>query len=1078
MNNDQRVMRLFEQAVELGQSERVEFLDQKCSGDPQLRARLDLLISNLHESDGFLEQEVAASCVAPVDPSPNRGEALRAGELLCDRYRIRERIGSGGTGDVYRATDQRLERDVAIKSLNRAMLLSDEMRQRFDREVRSVAALSHASIVSLYDITDHDGIPLAIMEYVNGRTLREHADRGLSPRDALRIARDIAAGLDAAHQQGVMHRDIKPENVMVTSGGAAKVLDFGLARQETTVGDQSLTDTHQTPGTPPYMSPEQVLAGEIGCATDIFSLGTVLFETLTGSNPFRAPSAMETMQRISQRPIQSLAEMTDSLPDGLIALVTTMLDRRSDRRPSAALVFEQINELLSDSNLDLRVTDAATGQGSTLSQQELITPPTVEPPTNLPLRSVKLTGRNSELAELSERLRGGRIVTVLGAGGVGKTSLAYEAARQLRASFPGGVWLCELAPLRRRSGVLGVLAGVLDGNAGAINKFEEVVARLDGEPTLVLLDNCEHVIDAAAELTVRLSRQLPNLTLLTTSREALSVTGESVLRLEGLDLADAATLFAERASEQASFQEDSQLEDLVKQIVQELEGLPLAIELAVPKLGVMTLTELLEALDNQTVTLRAGRRSRKRQSAIEQTIAWSFDLLEPAEQETLLTLSVFAAWFTSEAAVEVSGIGPQAKVHLLRLVEQSVVARKESLGRSRYRLLEPIRQFCQARVSERLLKSIGERHARFYSSRAVVLGKGVSGYDEYECLEALNDEWPDLREAFAWGREHSRVEYAVDPLIALDRTAMFHLRTEVFHWLIAAEKVFGEQFATRADAYAVIANGHWIMGDANLAEASLDRSRSIEVTSQNSWVSFFLRGTQARYEEALKHAQEARELAEVNGEELELRWASNSLPVVLLTLVDPFDRRIEEVIANAKARLTEVQWPTGNAILHLAKGNVAKVRGQIAEAFQQRSRAIEIASGCGSRWIELIAKITIPDDADESLPPRRRLEKTLANLRALIDLNEKASLPIAMRSLVLSIIACQELEAAVRCSAAVELLRGMGEDSKLNVEYGPMIEKLRSQVGNERFAQLRKEGASLTPEDLVVISEDIIGSTK
>ena len=1085
MNRDQRAMQLFEQAVELAEGERAEFLDQVCAGDAELRAYVDSLIFDLRQSGGFLEQDPLSEHAAvegqednPLSALSSINEMLQPGDVLCNRYRIVERIGLGGMGSVYRATDVRLDRDVAIKALHQATLFNVEIRQRFEREIKSVAALSHPNIVTLYDIAEHDGVPLAVMEHVAGHTLREHTERGLSLHNALRIARDVAAGLDAAHQLSVMHRDIKPENIMVTPGGIAKVLDFGLARRATVAVGQSLTATDQAPGTPPYMSPEQVLAQELGCPTDIFSLGTVLFETLTGKNPFRAASAMETMQRISQYPAPNITDFASAFPEELAALITAMLDRQVECRPTARSVCDRLNSFLSLSDLDLQVGAAAIGRhDSTLMQRESVTPPVVEPPTNLPLRSAVLTGRSAELMKLSEVLASCRVVTVLGPGGVGKTSLAYEAARQSRGHFPGGVWLCELASLRNADGVLEVLAGVLEGNAGAVNKLEEVVGRLDGERTLVVFDNCEHVIDAVAELVDRLSRQLPCLTVLITSREALKIAGEYVLRLEGLQHSDAAALFVARAAEQSGYQDDSQFDDLVKRIVKQLEGLPLAIELTAPKLAVMTLSELLEELNNQSATLRTGRRTGDRQSAIEQTIAWSFNLLAPDEQETLLALSVFTSWFTSEAAIEVSGLGPTAKMHLLRLVEQSVVARKEDQGRSRYRLLEPIRQFCQARTSHDQLGVARERHARFYAARAVVLGRGVSGFDEIECYHALNSEWPDLREAIAWGRKQQIAEVAIAPIVALASTGICHLRLEVFEWLISAEQELGEAIEHHKDAHTTLAMGYWSMGKPEVAEEYLQLACDRQVTPLALWTKAIIRFGQARFAEAADLWEQFQELANKSGDDVDRRWAASANSVLVYSMNNSADPRIDKIIPEIRGQLSQLDWPTGEALFLATMANLAMMRDDRTNAMKYRDQSMQITRRCGNRFVEYFAKSLIDGAEQDSASERReRLETSLASLRSVIDSDGQLYVPMTARMVILAMIAFGELETAVRCSTIVESLRGFGGNDEFSHEYQPALKAVKSELGQERFEQLRQEGVSLTPADIVELGTKIVAS--
>ncbi len=1088
MNRDFRAMQIYERASLLAEPQLSEFLNQACAGDPELRSYVDSLLATEEQAADFLVQKAVPSALAMPSsagnsPSDSSYSVVKLpfveGTVLNQRYQISKKIGEGGMGSVYRARDLRLERDVAIKVLNHAACADAAMQRRFEREIKSVASLSHPHIVTLYDIAAHEGVPLAVMEFVAGKTLREIATNQVSIRMLLKIASDVASGLQAAHECGVMHRDIKPDNIIVASNGTAKVLDFGLARPEEPSAVQSLTTAHQAPGTPPYMSPEQVLAKEVGCATDIFSLGTLIFEMLAGQNPFRAGSALETMQRISQQAVPDITDFVDDLPAELVTLLTEMLQLRSEKRPLARQVKDRLREILLLPDMDGRLGSVGVvGPVSTLVQNDWVTPPTIEPPTNLPLRSPRLTGRNQELADIKRQLAGHSLVTVVGTGGVGKTSVAYEAARRVRSRFPGGVWLCELAPLRDQSGVLEVLAGVLDGNAGAINKFEQVVERLQGTPTLLILDNCEHVVDVVAELVERLSQQLPSLSILATSREPLKVSGERVLRLEGLPHADAAALFTQRAADYAGFQEDSRYEDLVKQVVEQLEGLPLAIELAAPKLAAMSLSELLEALDDQTATLQSGRRSQDRQSTINAAIAWSFDLLLPEEQRLLLALSVFTAWFTAKAATEVSGSGPVGKTQLIRLVEQSVVVRREDRGKSRYRLLEPIRQFCQSRLSQDERSSAQERHAYFYARRAEVLGRGVSGYDEIDCLHALNAEWPDLREAIAWGRQQKIAQLVVDPIVALARTAMWHLRLEVFQWLMAAEHQLKDVIVDRADANVVLAKGYWLTGNLGEADSYVERADNLAITPLTVWTKILIRGARAEFLEAAELWEQFEQLAEASGDEVERRWAGCAYSAFVLTMIDPSDPRIDERRAATAQCLSRLDWPTGQALLCAVAAQIAMLRGERAEALQHRDRAIEIARKCGNRFIEIFTRSSIIDTDHDSMSERwQQLSISVATLQSLLDSHGQLYVPMTVRSIILNMIAMEERETAVRCSAIVCSLQGLGDNDEYSSDYQPALENLRSELGAARFDQLREEGQSLTIEDIVGLANNILDGT-
>lgn len=1052
LTRNRRILQLFEQSIDLPVERRDAFLADSCDDDAQMRAEIEALLATQEQANEFLPvpQQIDNSTGVHVsdDTDVQRsqiGESRLSQEMfLAERYRILDTLGAGGMGEVYRAVDTRLDRNVAIKVLNRTGQRSTEVQRRFDREMKSVAALSHPNVVTLHDIGEHDNMQFAVMELVEGKTLRQLIAEGLQWETATSITHGIAMGLSAAHAQEIMHRDIKPENVIVSEDGLVKILDFGIARQETTLADQNLTG-ELVPGTIPYMSPEQAAGRELTCATDIFSLGTMLFEMLAGVNPFRAETALETLRNVGDAAPSSLTSFVADVPSGAIALVESMLRRNPAQRPSASEISEyctSINETSTSASVVSSV------------------------PTNVSLRPIDLTGRAREIEEIVSRLKDHPIVTIAGTGGVGKTSVATEVARRVLPQYPGGVWLCELAPVRDPNDVVEVLASVLDGNAGSMSGLEQIVGRLDGQPTALVFDNCEHVVDSVADLAAALSSRLPVLTILTTSRESLNVAGEYVIRLDGLDCtgtaSDAANLFVRRAASLTGFQDEPARRGLVEQIVTRLDGLPLAIELAAPRLAAMSLEELLDALSDQLSALRTGRRSQGRQATLEQAINWSFDLLAPDEQKMLLSLSVFAASFTADAAVEVCGCNAGGKMLLQRLVEQSVVVRTERNGLSRYRLLEPIRQYCHAKFDAESATTARQRHAHYNARRASDLGLGISGHNEIDAAEALNAEWPDLRQAVAWGRQNRIAEIAVDPIVALARTIMFQLRTEAYQWIIEAEQLFGDEITSRADVNWVIGNGFWVMGDPEKAELYLDRADAIELTPQSLLQRYFLRFSQKRFLESSDVFDQARELALQSGDEIESRWTALPLGTCPLTMADPHNPRIDVSLSASETYVSTLDWPTGKAWQALASGTVAMTRRQMEAAMEFRNEAIELAASCGNRWIELIARLVVSDAADPKTPPPARLGSALMNLQSLIDAGEETHYPLAARNIVIALVACGHLESGVRCSSTAEAFVGVGDKDEFTPLYPATIAQARAGLGEPRFEQLRQEGQGLS----------------
>jgi len=250
-------------------------------------------------------------------------------------YRIDAEIGAGGMGHVFRATDTRLDRAVAIKVLPEHRWSDPQLRLRFEREARALSSLSHPNLCPLYDVGEQDSAPYLVMELLEGETLRDRLRTApLSMRKALTWAAQIAHGLAAAHQKGVIHRDLKPENIFVTEGDLLKILDFGLA----VVPEMNAAKTAPgyVMGTATYMSPEQVRGTALDARSDIFSLGIVLFEMLAGRVPFKGSSPVETMNAILVEDAPDLAWIVSSIPESVETIVRRCLEKDPAQRFSSA----------------------------------------------------------------------------------------------------------------------------------------------------------------------------------------------------------------------------------------------------------------------------------------------------------------------------------------------------------------------------------------------------------------------------------------------------------------------------------------------------------------------------------------------------------------------------------------------------------------------------------------------------------------------------------------------------------------------------------------------------------------------
>jgi serine/threonine protein kinase/tetratricopeptide (TPR) repeat protein len=427
-------------------------------------------------------------------------------------YEIVGPLGAGGMGEVYRARDTRLGRDVAVKVLPAGLSTDPTFRQRFEREARTIAQLQHPHVCTLHDIGAEQGIDYLVMEYLEGETLAARLGRGALPLDAtVRIGGEIASAVAAAHGRGVVHRDIKPGNVALTEGGA-KVLDFGLARDsrpEPLVDDsvsptlaQPLTRHGALVGTVHYMSPELLDGGEASSRSDVWAIGCVLYEMVSGQRPFAGPSAARLMAAILDREPEPLGALEPSPPEALVDVISRCLRKNPQDR------FADGTELLAGLRLasqELLARDRLTRAGPSASSSPT---PSRDPGRRLLILPFSQPGADENLDYLCEGLAGSLIGKLVGIAGL--QVLAHNTALHLheRGLTPGaagrevGVDAVLTGRLRLVGDRLAIQTELLDVESG-VQLWSERLKRPFGD----VFDVEEEVARAVArELEVELGR--------------------------------------------------------------------------------------------------------------------------------------------------------------------------------------------------------------------------------------------------------------------------------------------------------------------------------------------------------------------------------------------------------------------------------------------------------------------------------------------------------------------------------------------------------------------------------------------
>src|SRR5262245_111905 len=381
-----RLREIFESALERPPAERPRYVERACAGDVTLTGEVERMLRADAEHHRILDESALQWAAAAAVRVITQATALEPGRRV-GPYEIVSFLAAGGMGEVYRARDTRLKRDVALKILPESVAADHKRIARFEREAETLASLNHPHIANIYGIEEERGTRAIVMELVEGETLENRIaahPSGLPAAEALAIARQITEALQAAHEKGIVHRDLKPANVKITPGGAVKVLDFGLAKvsRDPAVTPQTVTRDGTLVGTPRYMAPEQLLGEPIDARTDIYAAGLVLFEMLTGRPPFDASSTVELLGAMLRSEAPSLPPTRTRT--SLNSIVQRALNSRPDARYQTAAAM----------TADLRA-EAGTMIGSAIA---------LRPRVRLVVLPFRLLRRDEEIAFLEGAL--------------------------------------------------------------------------------------------------------------------------------------------------------------------------------------------------------------------------------------------------------------------------------------------------------------------------------------------------------------------------------------------------------------------------------------------------------------------------------------------------------------------------------------------------------------------------------------------------------------------------------------------------------------------------------------------------
>ncbi|MGI9621638.1 MAG: ATP-binding protein, partial [Acidimicrobiales bacterium] len=720
----------------------------------------------------------------------------------------------------------------------------------------------------------------------------------------------------------------------------------------------------------------------------------------------------------------------------------------------------------------------------------------------IPAGLTGLVGRTADLAELGDLLTSSRLLTLVGPGGVGKTSLAYELARTHGSKYKNGVWVVELLSVSDPSAAIDAVATTLDVQTRQGRQLDEaVVDVLAPLEALIVLDNLEHVIEPISGLITKLLPQAPDVTVLTTSREALRVAGEQLWHVQPLsvveqdprttsslddDRGSAVALFVERAQGvDPSFNVSQQSLDQVARICEQLDGMPLAIELAAARTTTFDVFEINNRLDERFRILRGTRRDADpRHVALADSFAWSYEMLNDDQRAIFDRLSVFVGPFGLQGVEAVCDTGDVDVIETLSdLVDRSMVTARRRPGRARYELLETLRAFGAQNLGSDEQLELRDRHADYYLHLARQAEVALNGPDEGRWSLDMADAFANLRAAQAHLLSTGATHGAFELITAVREYSMRAMRYEILSWSEAAMTAPGaEQSELHPAVKAIAAYGSWIRGEFDRA-----RDMALEVQAEELERGLAPSGIAERVlvnvyttfgEGQASTTQGARqiELAEAAGEPGRLAHAHYMNTMAVLSREDA-DPAVGRASATRSLEIAEsIENPTALAGALYADG-FANL-DDAARAHASFTKSEEIATEAGNRWMGGFAKTQL---ILESVRRGDTSTTVRTDLAGLIDQWFRAGdwgnqWPVITLAMLVLEMAGSDHEAAQLIGALEEnvVVGPPPLSTKDQASISAAVQRLRDRLGDAQFDALRSVGAGRPVSDVVALAESAL----
>lgn len=714
------------------------------------------------------------------------------------------------------------------------------------------------------------------------------------------------------------------------------------------------------------------------------------------------------------------------------------------------------------------------------------------PTNNLPTQLTTFIGRERELSDAQEKLGAARLLTLIGPGGTGKTRLSLQIATEQLPRFEEGVWLVELAPIADPTYIVSTIAAVFDiREAQGIPLINLLIDYLRAKELLLVLDNCEHLVEASAHVADQLLHACPKLKIIASSREALGIDGETIYRVPSLSLPDrsssdlmdyeATRLFIDRATKaEPRFHATKENAAAVLQICRRLDGIPLAIELAAARVKIFTPEQIAERLDDRFKLLTGGSRTAiPRQQTLRALIDWSYHSLNDLEQRSLRRLAVFSGGWAIEGAEAVIG-EDEAIDGLLGLVNKSLVNVDEQSGAARYRFLETIRQYAM----EKLLES-GEavesrnRHLDYVLEIAGEPELERFGSQHLSWLDQMEVEHDNLRAALEWSSSNNLAK-AIELALALGNFWLLRdYNSEAMTWcqtILGRSEARPDLAATRARLYAVLAQAAIYSGNHKLGHAAAMSGLSLaeQATDQRAIARLYAGASlSAMYLGDFSAAQQALQ----SGEALARKMGYTDQLAMILMLGAQITFYASGDIDRTKAYMAEAesmrieagpQWSTSMLPFGIARllgllGDVegARTQFELAADTAQEMGNMRIVYSC---WSELAHILRRHGEIDEAL---QGYKKVLPKWR---ELGHRAAVAHELECIAFILSQKDQPERAVTLLGAAGALRESIDSTMTpaeRIEYDKVISTLRSQLGEDKFKQLWNAGRALSMDQAI-----------